>query len=110
MDKINEKKTDVGKLKNGIYLKGIPISNSARVGTKKDGTAFVSVKHELSIDPGVAILDRFIDPAQDNSVRIEGNEVKTYPELKKFEPVTVRVGRFREYNHQFHASDWEIVG
>ena len=50
-----------------------------------------------------------IDPANDTSVRIEGEEVKLFPKLKKYEPVMVWVGRFREYNKQFHASDWEIV-
>ena len=110
MEKINEKKTDVAGLKNGIYLKGIVISNSARKVLKKDGTTGVSVKHEVSIDPGVALLTRFLDPATDNSVKIEGDDVKSFPELKKFDPVTVRVKRFREYDKQFQASDWESIG
>ena len=110
MEKITDKKTDVGTLKNGIYLKGIVISNSARKVLKKDGTTGVSVKHEVSIDPGVALLTRFLDPSTDNSVKIEGDDVKSFPELKKFDPVTVRVNRFSEYDNQFQVSDWESIG
>ena len=110
MEKITDKKTDVGTLKNGIYLKGIVISNSARKVLKKDGTTGVSVKHEVSIDPGVALLTRFLDPSTDNSVKIEGDAVRLFPELKKFEPVTVRVNRFSEYNNQFQVSDWDSIG
>ena len=109
MEKITENKNEITGLKNGIYLKGIVISNSARKVLKKDGTTGVSVKHEVSIDPGVALLTRFLDPATDNSVKIEGDDVKSFPELKKFDPVTVRVNRFREYDKQFQASDWESI-
>ena len=110
MDKVIEKKNEITGLKNGIYLKGIVISNSARKVLKKDGTTGVSVKHEVSIDPGVALLTRFLDPATDNSVKIDGDDVKSFPELKKFDPVTVRVNRFREYDKQFQATDWESIG
>ena len=110
MDKSTPLKTEITGLKNGIYLKGIVISNSARKVLKKDGTTGVSVKHEVSIDPGVALLTRFLDPATDNSVKIEGDDVKSFPELKKFDPVTVRVNRFREYDKQFQVSDWESIG
>ena len=110
MDKSTQVKADTVGLKNGIYLKGIVISNSARKVLKKDGTTGVSVKHEVSIDPGVALLTRFLDPSTDNSVKIEGDGVKSFPELKKFDPVTVRVNRFREYDKQFQATDWETIG
>ena len=109
MDKSNDNKAESVGLKNGIYIRGIVISNDARKITKKDGNVTVMVKHELSIEPGVAVLDQFIDPAADNRVSLEGDTVKKFPELPKYQPVTVRVGRYRDFNNQFHASDWELV-
>ena len=48
--------------KTGIYVNGVVISNDARTIKLKDGTTRVSVKHELALDPGLIVLDRFMDP------------------------------------------------
>ena len=95
--------------KAGIYIQGIVISNDARTVKLKDGTIRVSVKHEIALDPGIIVLDRFIDPNVTNEVKLIGDEIKSYPELTKFEPVTVRAQKIKEYNNQLSASDWEIV-
>lgn len=93
----------------GIYVNGIVISNDARTIKVKDGKTRVSVKHELALDPGIIILDRFIDPNSSNEVKVVGDEVKDFPQLKKFEPIFVRVKKIKEYNSQMTASDWEFV-
>ena len=48
--------------KTGIYVNGVVISNDARTIKLKDGTTRVSVKHEIALDPGLIVLDRFMDP------------------------------------------------
>ena len=95
--------------KTGIYINGVVISNDARTIKLKDGTTRVSVKHELALDPGLIVLDRFMDPNTTNDVKVVGDEVKDFPQLKKFEPITVRVQKIRDYNNQMTASDWEMV-
>jgi len=85
------------------------ISNGARKITKKDGGVLVVVKHEIALQPGVAVLERFLDPKDNLEICIEGENVTKYPELKVFEPVTVKVTRIRENNGQISTSSWELV-
>ena len=95
--------------KTGIYVNGVVISNDARTIKLKDGTTRVSVKHEIALDPGLIVLDRFMDPKTTSEVKVVGDEVKDFPQLKKFEPIIVRVQKIKEYNSQMTASDWELV-
>ena len=74
----------------------------------KDGSIRVSIKHEVALDPGIIVLDRLIDPSLSTETRLDGDEVKSFPELKKFEQVIVRVQKIKEFNNQMSASDWEI--
>lgn len=94
---------------NGFFIRGLVISNSARKITKKDGGVLALVKHELALDPGLAVLERFLDPKENPQVVIEGDEVTKYPELKKFEAVAVKASRIRDNNGQISSSSWEIV-
>ncbi|MGB0259560.1 MAG: hypothetical protein ACPGES_12985, partial [Coraliomargarita sp.] len=94
---------------NGIFIRGVVISNSARKITKKDGGILALVKHELALQPGVAVLERFLDPKENPQVVIEGENVTKFPELKAFEPVAVKATRIRDANGQLTTSAWDIV-
>ena len=72
------------KKKNGIYIRGDVISNSAKIVKMKDSTTRVSVKHEIALEPGILVLDQLLDPFNDNRVKIDGDEVKSFPTLEKF--------------------------
>ena len=109
MDKSNKSIAPALGSKSGIYISGVVISNEARTIKLKDGSTRVSVKHELALDPGLIVLDRFIDPNTTNEVKVVGDEVKDFPMLKKFEPIMVRAQKVKEYNGQMTASDWELV-
>ena len=67
------------------------------------------MKHELALQPRVAVLERFLDPKENPQVVIEDDELTKYPELKAFEPVAVKATRIREANGQLSSSAWEIV-
>ena len=97
------------KKKNGIYIRGDVISNSAKIVKMKDSTTRVSVKHEIALEPGILVLDQLLDPFNDNRVKIDGDEVKSFPTLEKFQSILVRTNRIKEFNNQMSASDWEIV-
>lgn len=94
---------------NGVFIRGVVISNSARKITKKDGGILALVKHELALQPGVAVLERFLDPKDNPQVEISGDEVSKYPELKTFEPVAVKATRIKEVNGQITTSNWQVV-
>ena len=97
------------KNKNGIYIRGDVISNSAKIVKMKDSTTRVSFKHEIALEPGILVLDQLLDPINDNRVKIDGDEIKSFPTLEKFQSILVRTNRIKEFNNQMSASDWEIV-
>jgi hypothetical protein len=59
--------------------------------------------------PGVAVLERFIDPKENPEMEIQGDEVTKYPKLKDFEPVSVKATRIKDMNGQITTSSWDIV-
>jgi hypothetical protein len=94
----------------GIFIRGVVISNRAQKITKKDGSGVLAlVSHELALSPGLAVLQRFLDPKENPSVTIEGDEVTKYPELKLFEPVAAKVMKIQDRNGQIVTSSWEIT-
>lgn len=110
MDMKTEKKTAVSTSGTGIYLRGIVISNSARkITSKKDGSVYVIVRHEVAIDPGLAILERFLKLGEDVGIQVEGDEVKAFPKLESFKPVHAKVSRFRMDGDHFSAKEWSLI-
>lgn len=79
---------------SGILVKGIVVSSRATARNRKDGTGiFVIAEHEIALQPGIARFEQFLDP-NDGSVRLNGLEVESFPKLKEFEEITIRVERF----------------
>lgn len=93
----------------GLYVRGIPLFNEARTGLKEDGSRWVRVQSEISLQPGIAILERYYDPEKTPEVDVNENTVTKYPKLKEMEPVTLRVLRFREYNKQLIIKEAEFL-
>lgn len=67
------------------------------------------VRHELALQPGIAILEEFIDPRGNPEVQIEGDKVKKYPQLKEFESLIIKATRVRENNGQISVGNWDII-
>ncbi len=85
----------VNNIPSGILVKGIVISSRATARKRKDGTGvFVIAEHEIALQPGMARYEQFLDPDKD-PVKLSGLEVKSFPELKAFEEVTLRVDKFK---------------
>lgn len=83
--------------KNGIYVRGVVISNRVDAFKRKDGSGLVvKVTHEIALQPGLVIWERYFDPKKDfDVVRLDGDKVATFPSLCEFQPVTLRVDRFK---------------
>jgi hypothetical protein len=81
---------------NGVWVRGVVVSNRAKAFNRKDGTGVsVVVEHEIALQPGVATWTRFLDPKKDSNVRVDGLNVVEFPQLKEFQQVTIRATRIR---------------
>ena len=85
---------------NGVYVRGVVVSNRAKAFKRKDGTGIsVVVEHEIALQPGVATWARYFDPKTDTGVRVDGETVTEFPKLKEFQQVTVRASRVKSDDH-----------
>ncbi len=97
---------------NGHYVFGVVISNTARIFKRKDGTGVgVLVRHEIALQPGIAVWERFMDPKIDAGVRVEGESAVEFPRLKEFAQVLIRAVRTRidEHTKQLVIQSGELV-
>jgi hypothetical protein len=85
---------------NGIYVLGVIVSNRAKSFQRKDGSGVsVVVEHEIALQPGVAVWQRYFDPKKDAGVRVEGDNVTEFPKLKEFQQVKIRAAKIRTDEH-----------
>jgi hypothetical protein len=85
---------------NGIYVLGVIVSNRAKSFQRKDGSGVsVVVEHEIALQPGVAVWQRYFDPKKDPGVRVEGENVAEFPKLKEFQQVRIRAAKIRTDEH-----------
>ncbi|MFT3782460.1 MAG: hypothetical protein QM790_10640 [Nibricoccus sp.] len=81
---------------NGVYVRGVVVSNRAKAFQRKDGSGVsVVVETEIALQPGVAIFQRYYDPKKDTGIRVEGENVVEFPKLKEFQSVTIKAARVR---------------
>jgi hypothetical protein len=77
------------------------MSSAAKAHRRKDGTGvFVIVRHELALQPGLAVWEAFHDP-KDGHVKLDGENVVALPKLVEFEQVTLKVLRWEERDKRF---------
>ena len=97
-----------GKL-NGLFVRGIVMSSVAKAFKRKDGTGvFVIARHELALQPGLAVWEAFHDP-KDGKVKLDGENVIEFPKLPDFQQVTLKVLRWEEKDKRFVIKDAELV-
>lgn len=85
---------------NGVYVRGVVVSNQAKAFKRKDGTGTsVVVEIEIALQPGVATWVRYFDPKTDSAVRVENEVVVEFPKLKEFQQVTIRATRVKSDEH-----------
>jgi hypothetical protein len=80
---------------NGVFLHGVVISNSARVITRKDKSGqFVSVTHEIALQPGVAVYQKTYNLG-DAGIKVIDEKVTEFPKLKEFQPISLKLNRYK---------------
>lgn len=96
--------------KNGIYVRGVVISNRAIAFKRKDGSGMlVKVQHEIALQPGVAIWERYFSPGADLEVAVEGPDVVRFPKMEEFQPVSLRVERFKMDGDKLIVSNAVVI-
>ena len=94
---------------NGLFVRGVVMSSTAKAHKRKDGTGvFVIVRHELALQPGLAVWEAFHDP-KDGQVKLDGENVVAFPKLTDFQQVTLKVLRWEERDKRLNIKDAELV-
>ena len=105
----NAKTTAQAEKLNGLFVRGVVMSSVAKALKRKDGTGmFVIAKHELALQPGMAVWEAFHDP-KDGKVKLDGENVIEFPKLPEFQQVTLKVMRWEEKDKRFIIKDAELV-
>ena len=94
---------------NGLFVRGVVMSSTAKAHKRKDGTGvFVIVRHELALQPGLALWEEFHDP-KDGKVKLDGENVVTFPKLPDFQQVMAKVLRWEERDKRLVIKEGELV-
>jgi hypothetical protein len=94
---------------NGLIVRGVVMSSTAKAHKRKDGSGvFVIVRHEIALQPGLAVWEAFHDP-KDGKVKLDGENVVTFPKLPEFQQVTLKVLRWEERDKRLVIKDAELV-
>jgi len=101
--------TGSGEKLNGLFVRAVVMSSTAKALKRKDGTGvFVIARHELALQPGLAVWEAFHDP-KDGKVKLDGENVIEFPKLTDFTQVTLKVMRWEEKDKRFIIKDAELV-
>ena len=95
---------------DGLYLKGVVISTRAHAfESKRDQRIQVVVNVELSCGNDIVTWSRYVDPQDDEGIRMEGRNVVGYPAPEKLSTVTLKVLRTRSFNNRLSVTSAELL-
>lgn len=111
MDTTANKQPSLSEPRNGIYVRGVVISNRANAFRRKDGSGMlVKVTHEIALQPGVALWERYFSPGTDADVEVDAlGKVVRFPALPEFQPVSLRVERFKMDGEKFVMNQAAVI-
>ena len=105
----NAKQTGQGDKLNGLIVRGVVMSSTARVFNRKDGSGkIVCIRHEIALQPGMAVLEEYPD-LKDGKVKLDGDNVVEFHKLPEFQQITHKVLRWEERDKRLVIKDAELV-
>jgi len=105
----NTKPTAKDEKLNGLFVRGVVMSSAAKAHKRKDGSGvFVIARHEIALQPGLAVWEAFHDP-KDGKVKLDGESVVTFPKLPEFQQIMLKVLRWEERDKRLVVKDAELV-
>lgn len=81
---------------NGLFVRGVVMSSTAKVFNRKDGSGkVVCLQHEIALQPGLAVFEEYPD-LKDGKVKLDGDKAVEFPKLPEMQQVTLKVLRWEE--------------
>lgn len=105
----NTKPTAQGEKLNGLFVRGVDMSSTAKVFNRKDGSGkVVCVRHELALQPGLAVFEEYPE-LKDGKVKLDGDNVIEFHKLPEFQQVTLKVLRWAERDKRLIIKEAQMV-
>jgi hypothetical protein len=105
----NPKPTAQAEKLNGLFVRGVVMSSTAKVFNRKDGSGkVVCVRHEIALQPGMAVFEEYPD-LKDGKAKLDGDKVVEFRKLPEMQQVTLKVLRWEEKDKRFIIKDAELV-
>jgi hypothetical protein len=106
----NPKQTAQGEKLNGLFVRGVVMSSTARAFNRKDGTGkVICIRHEIALQPGLAVYEQYPE-LKDGKVKLDGENVVEFPKLPEFQQVTLKVLRWQERDKRLVIREAQMVG
>jgi hypothetical protein len=94
---------------NGLFVRGVVMSSTAKAFNRKDGTGkVVCIRHELALQPGMAVFEEYPD-LKDGKVKLDGDNVVEFHKLPEFQQVTLKVLRWEERDKRLVIKEAQMV-
>ena len=95
---------------NGLFVRGVVMSSTAKAFNRKDGSGkVICVRHELALQPGLAVFEEYPD-LKEGKVKLDGDNVVEFPRLAEFQHVTLKVLRWDERDKRLVIKEAQLVG
>lgn len=86
----------------GMFIRGIVISNSAKLFHRKDGSgSSVVVTQEIATQPGVVEYTRYFDVGKTTEIKVQGEEVLEYPRFPQMKSINLKVLAWKAFDKKF---------
>jgi len=105
----NTKPTAQGEKLNGLFVRGVVMSSTAKAFNRKDGSGkVICIRHELALQPGMAVFEEYPD-LKDGKVKLDGDNVVEFHKLPEMQQVTLKVLRWEERDKRLVIKEAQIV-
>ena len=105
----NTKQPPQGEKLNGLFVRGVVMSSTAKAFNRKDGSGkVICVRHELALQPGLAVFEEYPD-LKDGKVKLDGDNVVEFHKLPEFQQVTLKVPRREERDKRLVIKEAQMV-
>lgn len=105
----NSKQATPSEKLNGLFVRGVVMSSTAKVFNRKDGSGkVVCIRHELALQPGMAVFEEYPD-LKDGKVKVDGDKVVEFHKLPEMQQVTLKVLRWEERDKRLVIKEGEMV-
>jgi len=105
----NTKQTAQADKLNGMFVRGVVMSSTAKAFNRKDGSGkVICIRHELALQPGLAVFEEYPE-LKDGKVKLDGDNVVEFHKLPEFQQVTLKVLRWEERDKRLVIKEAQMV-